>query len=485
VLTQPLRHSGRIHTAVLFQQLHQHRLDTRLALTCRQVQNPQVLLVRTRRLTHAQLVVGHAEVATGKHLLAVAIVGERPGLAHQPVDHVPVIDAMLATAAQPRHLLHLLLGVPHLHMLGVQPRLHLLADQPARHRVDVALHLDDAPPFHAHSQPLACLQTLTRQRPQQRHFLRQPTDAAGVLLSEHLPHETPVAVPAAEIPTAAHHQRLVQRPLELMVTLLRVAVLVALARLDGLPLQSVVTQQRLITPLERLRPFDARLHRRRQPIRPMQRRHASQFPQRVLQPLAQTLQAFRETDRSRFPVGVRQHEMIHHVLETTAVDGHAQVRTVREVAGSQATGMMYLSEEHLLGRTLLGTPTLDAPLQGPQLPVGETLRETTLQVREKGLRLQSGVDLKFRFEFGPELDEGVWVRPPVPVHAYDLAGQLAEPAILACRLGIHADAESSHLFGHPVPVELTKLPYLLIGDHREPPSRRALDDVHLLANREF
>ena len=67
--------------------------------------------------------------------------------------------------------------------------------------------------------------------------------------------------------------------------LLHVAVLVALARLDGLALQAVVPQQRLVTLLERLRPFDARLHRRRQPIGAVQLRHAAQFPQGVLQAL--------------------------------------------------------------------------------------------------------------------------------------------------------------------------------------------------------
>lgn len=485
MLTQPLRHGGRIHTAVLFQQLHQYRLDTRLALACRQVQNPQVLLVCPRRLTLTQFVVSHAEVAAGEHLLAVAIVGERPRLADQPVDHMPVIDAMLAPATQARHLLAQLLGIPHFDMLGVQTCLHPLADQPARHRVDIALHLDDAAPFHAHRQPLACLKSMTRQRPQQCRFLLQPGGARGVLLPEQLPHEPPVAVPAGKIPTAAHHQRLVQRPLELMVALLRVTILVALAGLDGVALQSVVTQQRLITPLERLGPFDAWLHRRRQPIRAMHGRHTAQLPQRVLQPFAEALQAFREADRSRLPVGVREHEMIDHVDERTAIDGHAQVRAVGEVAGSQPTGMMHLGEEDLFGRPTFGPPPLDPPLQRPQLAVGEAVGEASLQVGKKGLRLQSWVELELRFQFGPDLGEDVRVCSPVPVHAHDLAGQLAEPAILPCRLGVHADAESSYLFGNPLPVELAQLPYLLVGDHREPPWKRALDDVHLLANREF
>ena len=267
--------------------------------------------------------------------------------------------------------------------------------------------------------------------------------------------------------------------------LFRVAVLVALAGLDGLALQAVVTQQRLITLLERRRPFDSRLHRRCQPIRAMQLRHASQFPQRVLQPFAETLQAFREAQCDRLPIGVREHEMIEHMHKRTAADRHAQVRAVGEVAGSQPTRMMYLGEEDLFGRPALGPPTLDLPLQRPQLAVGEAARKATLQVGKKRLRFQAGVDLQLRFDLGPDLGEGVRTCSPVPVHAHDLAGQLAEPTILACRLGIHADADSRHLFGNPVPVEETELPHLLIGDHREPPCCGALNDVHLLENREF
>jgi hypothetical protein len=177
--------------------------------------------------------------------------------------------------------------------------------------------------------------------------------------------------------------------------------------------------------------------------------------------------------------------MIEHVHKRTAVDGHSQVRAVGEVAGSQPTGMMDLGEEDLFGRPALGPPTLDVPLQRPQLALGEAAGEAALQVGKKRLRFQSGVDLQLRFDFGPDLGEGVRTCPPVPVHARDLAGQFAEPAVLACRLGIHADAESRHLFGNPLPVEATKLPHLLIGNHREPPCWGSSHDVHLLENREF
>jgi hypothetical protein len=133
LLTQLLRHSGRIHSATRFQQFHQYRLHARFALACRQVQNPQVLLVGPRRLSLAEHVVDHAELTAGKHLRTIAIVGERPRLADQPVDDVPVLDVMFATATQARQLLPQLLGVPHFDALGIQASLHPLVDQPARH----------------------------------------------------------------------------------------------------------------------------------------------------------------------------------------------------------------------------------------------------------------------------------------------------------------------------------------------------------------
>jgi hypothetical protein len=150
LLTQPLRHGGRIHAAAHFQQFHQDRLHGRLAFACRQVQNAQVFLVRPRRLALAEHVVNHAKLAAGKQIRTIAIVGERPGFADQPVDHVPVLDVMLATSTQARQLLAQLLGVPHLDALGVEAGFHPLVDEPARHRVDVVLHVDDAARFHAH-----------------------------------------------------------------------------------------------------------------------------------------------------------------------------------------------------------------------------------------------------------------------------------------------------------------------------------------------
>ena len=89
---------------------------------------------------------------------------------------------------------------------------------------------------------------------------------ARIELCEQLPQKSGVGLSAGEVPAAAQHQCLVQRLLEAVMPLLHVAVLVALTRLNGLALQAVVPQQRLIALLELLRLFRSRLHRRGQPI---------------------------------------------------------------------------------------------------------------------------------------------------------------------------------------------------------------------------
>ena len=41
----------------------------------------------------------------------------------------------------------------------------------------------------------------------------------------------------------------------------------------------------------------------------------AELPDRMLEPLAETLKTFGVTKRDRFPVGIRQHKMVEHVVE--------------------------------------------------------------------------------------------------------------------------------------------------------------------------
>lgn len=403
----------------------------------RQQQDAQVLLRRPPRLLLTQPVVGQAEAAGREQVRPVAVVGERPRLAYQPVDHVPVLDPLLAPTAQPRQPLHAPLCVPDLDPLRVHPRLHPLPDQASRHRVGVALDVDRAAPVHPHAPVLVRLQAPARQPPQPGPLLRQTLLPVGIELFEQLLQEALVFRPTAEVPAAPQQQRLLQGSLELPVALLAVAVLVGLPRLNRLTFQAVVTQQRSVT-LREQRPFRPGRHRRGQPVRTMHRRHPAQPPQGVLQPLAQTLVALGEAERPRLPVRVRQHEVVEQVLEHDTADRHPQRGAVGEVAGTQPARVMHLGEEHFPGRPVQGPPLLDPPLERPHLPVGEATGVAALQVGEQGPGLQPRIELQQRLQFGPDLDEGIRAGTPVTLHALDLTGQLAEATVLARRLGGHA-----------------------------------------------
>jgi hypothetical protein len=281
-----------------------------LAVPRRQVQDPQILLVCCSWVAGQQGVIRQPEDARREQLLAVAVLGKRPRLAHQPVDDVPVVDALLVSATQPRQHLDPLLRVPDLQVLHEQSHLNTLADQPAGHRVTVPPDVDQAPLIDLHLQSLARLQPPRRQRPQHRLFLRQPRPPARVELPQELTQELRVRLPVDEVATASQHQRLVHSLLEPPVPLLDVAVLVGLSRLNLLPRQPVVPQQRLVA-LRKLLAIRQVVDRRAQPVGAMPPRHAPQLPQGVLQALTEALQTLREADRRRLPIGVGEHEVVH------------------------------------------------------------------------------------------------------------------------------------------------------------------------------
>jgi len=390
---------------------------------------------------------------------------------------------VLAPAPQPGQRLHQPLGVPDLHPLGVQPRLDPLADQPAGHRVDVALHPDRAAGIDPQPQPLARLQPPAGQRPQHGQLRGQAALPPAVALPEQLPQERRVGGPVGEVPAAPQHQGLVQGALELVVALLGVPVLVGPAGVDRLAAQAVVLQQRLVAPLERLG-IAPRLHGGRQPVGAMHLGHAAQLPQGVLQALAEALVTLRKAQGAGLPVRVGQHEVVDQVREGRAGEGHAQLRAVGEVAGRQPAGLVDLGEEHLLGRPVLGPPLLQPPLQGPQLAVGVAAGVLPLQGLEEGLGLQAGVEGQLLLDPGPGVREGVGPGPPGVLHAY-LAGQAAEPPVLARGLLIQARLGGGLPLGQPPQFQATKASDLLVGRHREPPCRWVPDRLQARTEREF
>ena len=333
---------------------------------------------------------------------------------------MPVVHPLLVPATQTRQPFAQLLRVPHLQMLGVQPDLDLRADQPARHRVAIPLDMDQTARIDPATHLPERLLPSRRQRPQQRSLFLQPLPPPRVELTKQLPQELVVLLPAGEIAAAAQHQRLVHGVLEAVVPLLDVAVLVGVARLDLLGHQPIMLHQAFVA-LREVLLLRRVVHRQAHPVGPVSLWHATQLPQRVLQPLAQTLEALREADRPRLPVRVGQHEVVDHVVERLPRDRHSQAAHPREVRRRQPARLMHLGEEHLLRRPVLRPPTPHLPLQRPHLPIREPAGVAALQLAHDRLGPQSRLVHQHRPHLLPDIGERVRPRHPV-VRLGHLAG---------------------------------------------------------------
>jgi len=89
-----------------------------------------------------QQVVRNAKMAAGKQVFSIQIVLKGAGLSHQRVDHVSIIDRMLADPNQSRDPTSQRIGVPDFNAVDINDNVNRVTDQPAVNRVDVAFHLN-------------------------------------------------------------------------------------------------------------------------------------------------------------------------------------------------------------------------------------------------------------------------------------------------------------------------------------------------------
>lgn len=398
----------------------------------------------------------------------VAVVLERPRLAHQPIDDVPIVDQMLVPAPQPRQRLHQPLAVADFQMLGVHADVHMLADQPALHRVRVAVDSDQASRADTNSAAFERLLTLRRQRAQHRQLLFQPLCAARIAQFQKLAQEPLVIVDAGKLPAAPQQKRLVHRVLKVTVGRLDVAVLVSLPGLDLLRLHPQVVHQTAITGREfaLLRQV---VDSTAQPVRAVTLRHSAQLPQRTLQPFAETLKALRVAQRRPLPVRIGQHEMVHHVVQGLPIDCHLQVAHPSKVRRAQTSRMVHLREEDFLVRSFGGAPRLHPALERPQLAVLELPRMLPLQPLKQRLGLQLRMLLQLLVDFRPDLFEWVLARPPV-MRSLHFAGQPPQVPVLASRFLVHAHLQRRPVQRYILRQKLPKLPHLNILSHPQPPA---------------
>ena len=174
----------------------------------------------------------------------------------------------------------------------------------------------------------------------------QALGASGIELDKERVQKGLVVSAALKVAAAAQEERLLQRLLETPVPLLDIAVLIAMSGLSFESLQPIVSEQSLVAAGELLRTLH--LDGGAQAVGAMLFGHASEFPQRVLQSLAETGKTLGEADRAGLPVGVGEHKVIEHVLEGLSCKGDAQAAHVSKVGSPQFTGSVFLREEDLL-----------------------------------------------------------------------------------------------------------------------------------------
>jgi hypothetical protein len=301
--------------------------------------------------------------------------------------------------------------VPGVEGLGPDVDIHPFADQAAWQRVGVAADVDRAARIDPRLEPSGHLQPSGRQGRQDGHLFMKTLLSVGVAPGHELLEEQLIVTSTGEVATASEHQGLIDGLLEAVMTLLDVAILVGLSWLDRLAFAPVMREQSLVSPSEHLRVGIA-VDRRGQAIGAVTPGDSSQFPQGVLQPFAEALEALGEADRAGLPVGIGEHEVIDQVVERLAEDGDAELDHAGEVRFGEPTRLVDLREEHLLGRPFEGPPLFDPALQAPELNVGEPTGKAALQVEEEGLGLEARVEPELIDEFGPDVLERVLPGPP-------------------------------------------------------------------------
>jgi hypothetical protein len=244
---ESLGHRLGVGQAALVEQEPQRLVHAAFSLLCRQQEDRQVVLDHAAGPLVLQDVVSHPEPAGGEHRIAVAVFLERPGLANQPVDDVAVLDAILSPAPESRQGVDLPGPMPDVEGLGPDVNIHLFTDQTTGQRIGVAADVDRAPGIDPGLEPSRHLQPASRQIRQHGHFLMKTLLSVGIASGHELLEEQLIVASAGEIAAASKHQGLVDGLLETVMTLLDVAILVGLSRLDRLTFELVMREQRLVS----------------------------------------------------------------------------------------------------------------------------------------------------------------------------------------------------------------------------------------------
>ena len=150
----------------------------------------------------AEAVVSEAEAGRREEVVAVGVVRERPRLADQRIDDVPVVHRVLVPPDQARQRVGELVRVPNFDAVGVETGFDPLADQPAVHRVDAAVDVNQTPGIDATTHLPKAGQTFFGQGRQRRRLFGEAISPAFVANPHHAPQELRVCFAVGKVPAA-------------------------------------------------------------------------------------------------------------------------------------------------------------------------------------------------------------------------------------------------------------------------------------------
>jgi hypothetical protein len=276
---------------------------------------------------------------------------------------VSVVDAVIELAAEARHRLGQLSLEEDLDHVGMLPHLDGVTDETRRYGVRPAADADRAPLADDRLVGRVARHRRRRQRSEHRAlFVEARADTSIDDAVHDLADEELVVLLARKVGVTTHEERLRQRALQDVVCFLDDAVLIRLAGLDACRLEIVVREHGLEAPIECAPAVLELVRRGGEIVGPDDLGHAAERPESALDAGDERLEGLAEGDRHPAPFAEAQHHLEEEVHERLAVDRHAELGGVGEVACGLASGDVYLLEEDLARR-----PVQRSPLAHPTL----------------------------------------------------------------------------------------------------------------------
>ena len=116
------------------------------------------------------------------------------------------------------------------------------------------------------------------------------------------------------------------------------------------------------------------------------------------------------------PAAVGERELVQPVVEALAIDDDVEIVGDGEVRQPKPAWRMFLREVDLAFGTVHGPPLPQPTLQGAKHALVIVAGMTTLQLFEQRHRVEFGVDLQQRNDFGvPDIGQRIVARSPAPL----------------------------------------------------------------------